>query len=145
MKELFIRKTEFGLIPDDDDSKEIYRNFSVNDVFRADHWKERNRRFHAKLFALAKKITDNNQNFKDPYQLIKALQFDAESVDFIRRTNGQIETVPKSLKFKSMGAVAFAELYKNIRHAIEMNLNLLLPGMSQQQFRLIADQIYNEF
>ena len=41
MKTLFLIKTEFGVIPDDDESKEIFRNFKLGTIFKADHWKER--------------------------------------------------------------------------------------------------------
>lgn len=142
--ELFLVKKEFGLTPFDQESIEIYSRIEYGSSLRADTWKERNVKFHRKLFRLAKKITDNNPNFTDPYFLIKAIQLDINSVDMFKDIRGDVMQTPKSLKFKKMGNVQFSKLYIDVRNMIEQNLNILLPGVTQQRFRQIADEIYYE-
>ena len=145
MKELFFAKTDFGIIPADTESIEIYRNFSVGDIFRADHWKSRNYEFHKKLFRLLNLVCKNSTVYTNPYHLLKVLQFDTKHLDVFRMIDGEMRQLPKSIKFKNMGAVAFAELYRDIRAAMEQGLNILLPGMDKGQFRAIAEEIYNKY
>lgn len=145
MKELFFTKQNYRAMPSDDESIKIYKNFPVGAIFRAGHWKDRNYLFHKKLFRLVKLVTDNNPKFPNPYHLIKALQLDIGSVDIVKKLSGEVLQYPKSLKFKTMGAVEFAELYKDIRTVMEANLHILLPGLPVNEFRGIANEIFNMY
>ncbi|NIA28833.1 MAG: DUF1367 family protein [Actinobacteria bacterium] len=145
MKKLFFQKTDFGIIPADSESVEIYKNFSVGDIFSADHWKERNYVFHKKLFRMLNLVCKNSNVYTNPYHLLKVLQFDTKHVDVYRMIDGEMRQTPASIKFRNMGAVKFAELYKDIRTAMEQGLHILLPGMDPVRFRGIAEEIYNEY
>ncbi len=145
MKKLFFQKADFGIIPADEDSIEIYKNFSVGDIFAADHWKERNYKFHKKLFRLLGLVTKNSDKWGNAYHLLKVLQFDTEHVDVFRKIDGEMKQTPKSISFQKMGAVAFAELYRDIRTVMEQGLHILLPGMDPIEFRRIAEEIFNKY
>lgn len=145
MEKLFFQKADFGIIPADDESIEIYKNFSVGDVFAADHWKNRNYEFHKKLFRLLNLVCKNSDRYPKPYHLLKVLQFDTKHVDVFRMLDGEMKQTPKSIKFSKMGAVAFAELYRDIRTAMEQGLHILLPGMDPVEFRRIAEEIFNRY
>ena len=134
MKELFFTKQGFGVQPSDDASIEIYKNFPVGTIFRADHWKDRAYWQHKKMFKLAQIVTNNNSNFPDPYHFIKSMQFDTGSVDIERKMSGEVVQVPKSIKFKSMGEIEFRKLFSDCVNLMLANLNILLPGMREDDF-----------
>lgn len=134
MKELFFTKQAFGLTPSDDQSIEIYKNFPVGQIFRADHWMERAYWQHKKLFKLAQVVTNNSQRFTDPYQLIKTMQLDIGSVDIIKRMSGEVVQAPKSIKFKNMKEVEFRKLFSDCVNLMLANLYILLPGMKEDDF-----------
>ncbi len=143
MKELFFTKQGFGLAPSNDESIEIYKNFDIGTIFRADHWKDRAYWQHRKMFKLAQIVTNNNSNFTDPYHFIKTMQFDVGSVDVERKMSGDIVQVPKSIKFKNMGEVEFRKLFSDCVNLMLASLNILLPGMNphdfERQVQLILD------
>lgn len=145
MKKLFFQKADFGIIPADDESIEIYKNFSTGDIFAAEHWKSRNYEFHKKLFRMLNLVCKNSDRYPKPYHLLKVLQFDTKHVDVFRMLDGEMKQTPMSIKFNKMGAVAFAELYRDIRTAMEQGLHILLPGMNPVQFRRIAEEIFNQY
>ncbi len=145
MKKLFFQKADFGIIPADDESIEIYKNFSVGDIFAAEHWKARNYEFHKKLFRLLNLVVKNSSTWTNAYHLLKVLQFDTKHLDVFRKIDGEMKQTPKSIKFKNMGAVEFAELYKDIRTAMEQGLHILLPEMDPVDFRRIAEEIFNQY
>lgn len=134
MKELFFTKQGFGVTPSDEQSIEIYKNFPIGTIFRADHWKDRAYWQHKKLFKLAQIVTNNNPRFPDPYNFIKTMQFDVGSVDLARKMSGEIVQVPKSIKFKNMGEVEFRKLFSDCVNLMLANLNILLPGMNENDF-----------
>lgn len=144
-EQLFFIKSNSGIVPADDVSIEILKNFSVGSVFGADHWKERNYVFHKKLFRLLNLVCKNSDKYPKPYHLLKVLQFDTRHVDVFRMLDGEMKQTPSSIKFKNMGAIAFAELYKDIRTVMETGLHILLPGMDPVEFRRIAEEIYNGY
>lgn len=133
-KELFLIKTEFGVMPDGDESKEIFRDFKFGTIFKADHWKERAYWKHKRLFLLAGIVTGNNPKWPDPYHFIKTMQMDVKSVTVERRLSGEVIEVPKSLKFDKMGEVEFNKLFSDCVNLMLANLNMLLPGMSESEF-----------
>lgn len=134
MESLFFQKAPHGIVLPDEESIEIFKNFSAGDVFKANHWKARNYLFHRKLFALAQVITRNNPRWPNPYELIKAVQLDIGSTDLIKDLEGNVKKVPKSLKFEKMGEVEFSRLFSDFADVLMANLYLLLPGMSKQAF-----------
>lgn len=142
MKKLFFFKGSHEIIPADDESIEVLKKFNVGSVFKAEYWKDREYWRHKRIFKLAKLITDNSERFTSPYQLIKAVQLDIGSVDMVKNIRGEVIQYPKSLKFNKMDDVEFDQLYKDFRYVIESNLHILLPRMSKEDFRRIADEIY---
>jgi hypothetical protein len=133
-RELFLVKNKFSVNPLDEDSEEIFRNFKHGTIFRADHWQERAVWQHRKMFRLAQIVTNNSDKWPDPYHFIKTMQFDVGSVDLEKNLRGEIKQVPKSIKFKSMGEVEFRKLFSDCVNLMLANLNMLLPGMSEQEF-----------
>ncbi len=132
--ELFLTKQGFGVTPSDDESYKIFLNFKVGTIFKADHWKDRFYAQHKKIFLLAQIVTNNNPKWPDPYHFIKTMQMDIGSVTIEKRLSGEVIQTPKSLKFVKMGEVEFRKLFSDCANLMLANLNLLLPGMSKDDF-----------
>ena len=132
--ELFLTKQGFGVTPSDDESYKIFLNFKIGTIFRADHWKDRFYAQHKKIFLLAQIVTNNNPKWPDPYHFIKTIQMDIGSVTIEKRLSGEVIQTPKSLKFAKMGEVEFRKLFSDCANLMLANLNLLLPGMSKDDF-----------
>lgn len=132
--ELFLTKQGFGVTPSDDESYKIFLNFKIGTIFRADHWKDRFYAQHKKIFLLAQIVTNNNPKWPDPYHFIKTMQMDIGSVTIEKRLSGEVIQTPKSLKFVKMGEVEFRKLFSDCANLMLANLNLLLPGMSKDDF-----------
>ena len=59
---------------------------------------------------------------------------DIGSVTIEKRLSGEVIQTPKSLKFVKMGEVEFRKLFSDCANLMLANLNLLLPGMSKDDF-----------
>lgn len=140
-KHLFLAKKEYGIIPVDEQSIEIFQKLNVNDILKAEYWKERAYWFHQKLFRLAQIVTDNSKVFTDPYLFIKALQFDVGSVKLIKRLTGEIVQEPKSIKFNRMDEIEFRKLFSDCANVMLANLHILLPGMKEHEFNQQVQRI----
>lgn len=134
MRELFLVKNQFGTSPIDDDSMEIYCKFKLGSIFKIDHWQDRKVFQHRALFLLASIVSENNPKWPDPYNFIKTMQLDVKSVVPVKRLSGEVVEEPKSIKFKNMGNVEFMKLYSDCANLMLANLNMLLPGMSPNEF-----------
>ncbi len=138
---IFLEKVPTAAIPVDDDAKRIFDTFGIGQKFEVIPWKERNYRFHKKIFALLNLVIEHNRNWKSAYFLLKLIQIDIGDVDVGKDMNGVIVQFPKSIAFKSMSEPVFTKLFsKTVQHMLD-NLALLVPGISRAQFNSFVEKI----
>ena len=134
MDKLFLKKVTGGAIPADEDAQEIFNSFKIRQNFEVLPWKERNVAFHRKFFAMLGIISERNPKWKNRHSLCKACQFGIGHVDMVANIHGQLVAVPKSIRFDKMKEPEFIRLYKEISQYLLTNLELLVPGMREDEF-----------
>lgn len=139
---LFLEKIPGHAIPVDDDAKRIFDSFNIGQKFEVVPWSGRNYAFHKKLFSLLCLVTNRNPNWKAAHFLLKVIQNDIGSVDVGRDVEtGRIIQFPKSIAFKNMSQPAFNKLYSDIADYMLYHLNILLPGMKENEFNSYVQRI----
>ena len=86
-------------------------------------------------------VSQSNQKWNNPYLLLKAIQLDINSVDVFQHFNGEVKRVPKSIAFRNMSEIGFTKLFNNIVDFIIAHLDLLLPGMSEDKFKMYVQRV----
>ncbi len=141
MDKLFLKKVSGAAVPADEDMQEIYNSFQIGQHFEVLPWKERNYKFHKKLFSLLGIVSERNEKWKNRHSLLKACQFGIGHVDMIANINMDLIPVPKSIKFDKLKEPEFIWLYKEISQYLLTNLELLVPGMQEQEFETYVQRI----
>ncbi len=138
---LFLEKQPTIAVPVDDDAKRIFDTFQIGQKFEVIPWKERNYRFHQKIFSLLGLVIEHNRNWKSAYFLLKLIQIDIQDVEIGVDMHGIVKQFPKSISFKSMSEPAFTRLFsKTLQHMLD-NIELLVPGMRRDQLNAFAERI----
>lgn len=111
---IMVKRKDSTLIPVDPLSeKEI---FKLKDKTYSCTIKEsRNPKHHNLVFGLAKFTVDNCHeesvwSGKDPYSIIKAIQLEVGSVEYIQKFDGEIIAIPKSIAFENMDEDEFSHI-----------------------------------
>ena len=141
MKKIHLIKSKHSAVPADDEASELFAKLKQGSIISGEHWKEREYFRHKAMFKLMQTVTKNNHRYNDPYQLLKILQFDVGSVDIYKKMNGEIIQSPKSIKFNKMDDLEFMQLYRDIGDLMLVNIDILIPGMSQREFESIVVEI----
>jgi hypothetical protein len=120
MKAHFI-KTQIGLVPADEASREWYEKVKHGEVVSGEFKKVRNYRFLKKLFALLKIGFDNwnpgeiNSKYGQPEKNFDRFRADciilAGFYETTIRLDGSVRVEPKSISFAKMSEEEFSELY----------------------------------
>ncbi len=138
------KKPDFGPsagLPVDDDAKRIFDTFQIGQKFEVIPWKERNYKFHQKIFSLLGLVIERNQNWKSAYFLLKLIQIDIQDVEVGVDMYGKVKQFPKSISFKAMSEPAFTRLFSRTLQHILDNIELLVPGMRRDQLNAFAMRI----
>jgi len=138
---IFLEKVPLAAIPTDNDSKRIFDGFQIGQKFEVIPWKERNYRFHQKIFSLLNLVVSNNENWKSAYFLLKLIQIDIGNVEVGVDLNGEVKQFPKSISFKKMSEPAFSKLFSQTVDHMLAHLDILVPGMRQDVFNAYVQRI----
>jgi hypothetical protein len=138
---LFLEKIPGYAQPADDETKEIFDTFRIGQKFEILPWKERNYLFHKKLFALLNLVAYRNPRWKSAHFLLKIIQMDIGSVVVGMDFDGKVKQFPESIAFRSMSEPKFTKLFNNVANHILQYLELLLPGMSEQEYKTHVERI----
>lgn len=100
-------------------SNDMFNELKSNVWYSCDLKEPRNPVFHAKLFAVLQETLDNlpeesGLNKLDTYGLLKAIEFEIGEVEQIRKLNGEMVLVPKSIAFENMDNIEFGKMYEKI-------------------------------
>ena len=138
---LFLEKVPLAAIPSDDEAKRFFDTFKIGQKFEVIPWKERNYRYHQKIFSLLGLVIERNKNWKSAYFLLKLIQIDIQDVEVGVDMKGIVTQFPKSISFRSMSEPAFTRLFsKTLQHMMD-NAEILVPGMGRTQLNTFAMRI----
>lgn len=130
-----------AVIAADDNSKEIFDTFKIGQKFEVKPWKDRNYGFHKKLFELLNIVVHRNPNWKKSHFLLKLIQLDIGSVEVGKDFQGNVKELPKSIAFRNMSEPSFTRLFNDVANHILKYLDVLLPGMSEAEYKTLVERI----
>ena len=113
MKLTFI-KTQTGLIPDCDETREILNKVKNGDGIILDYKPKRNYLFHKKLFALLNLIFQNQSHYKSIDNILEMCKFRAGYYETIVTHKGKKHYKTKSICFSKMDNLEFEKFYSEI-------------------------------
>ena len=113
MKLTFI-KTQTGLIPDCDETREILNKVKNGDGIILDYKPKRNYLFHKKLFALLNLIFQNQNHYKSIDNILEIVKFRAGYYETIVTHKGKKHYKTKSICFSKMDNLEFEKFYSEI-------------------------------
>ena len=134
MKLTFI-KTQTGLIPDCDETREIKKKKKNGDGIILDYKPKRNIKFHRQLFALLNLIFQNQSHYKSIDNILEIVKFRAGHYETIITHLGKKHYKTKSISFDEMDNASFEEFYKKC-----IDVALELTGINQED---LEQQIIN--
>lgn len=104
-------KTANGLVPLDDDGREIMAALKADKKVMVHVHAARNPDHHRLLFAMFKKLRDGGVWSGDKDSLIDYIKYGTGHVRSVIDHKGQAHIVPKSISFESMDQVAFNRFF----------------------------------
>ncbi|MCK4499912.1 DUF1367 family protein [Candidatus Babeliales bacterium] len=139
------------LAPADEQTAEAIKRLKIGEIIHGDYKKQRNYRFHKKMFALLNFAFDHWQpgKLQDPkWKGIKPEpNFDRFRKDLIilagfyeahYRVNGEVRIEAKSIKFGKMDETEFSELYNKV---INVVLQKILVNYSRDELDNVIDNL----
>jgi len=116
---LLVKKTHKGLLPMYDSDYEMYSKIPIGEEFEIEYKKQRNLKFHKKMFALFKLCFENQEAYLNLNDLRRDLTITAgyytESANVL---TGEVFKHAKSISFANMDEIEFSELYESIKSVI---------------------------
>ena len=113
MKLTFI-KTQTGLIPDCDETREILNKVKNGDGIILDYKPKRNIFFHRKAFALLNLVLQNQEHYKTIDNILEIVKFRAGYYETIVTHKGKKHYKTKSICFSKMDNLEFEKFYSEI-------------------------------
>jgi hypothetical protein len=132
--DLYIQKTEFGLIPVSDEDKAIVRGWAYGDVVKCELKRERNPRHHRKFFALLKATMHHLPEaapIKSNSHLLDLLKFETGYFETFVSLHNEVIHKPKSISFGSMPQDEFNLFYSD---CLDVICSKLLTEISKEDF-----------
>lgn len=116
---LLVKKTNGGLKPMYESDYEIYSKIPLGEEFEIEYKKQRNIKFHKKVFALFKLAFENQESYSNLNDLRRDLTITAgyytESANML---TGEVFKHAKSISFANMDELEFSDLYESIKSVI---------------------------
>lgn len=112
-------KTISGLKPAYDSDHESFKKIPLNEIIEIEYKKQRNIRFHRKLFSLLNLAYSNQSIFDNLEDMRYCLMLECNLSEIkVNKITGEIFKVPKSLQFAKMDEVEFNEVYNTLKQYI---------------------------
>lgn len=116
---LIVKKTNKGLLPMYDSDYEIYSKIPLGEEFQIEYKKQRNLKFHKKMFALFKLCFENQEVYSNLNDLRRDLiitsGYYTETANML---TGEVFKHAKSISFANMDELEFSDLYESIKSVI---------------------------
>lgn len=119
MKIQVVKNLNGTLKPAYDSDYESFKKIPLNEIIEIEYKKQRNIKFHRKLFSLLN-LAYSNQNIFDNLEDMRyclMLECNLSEIKFNKLT-GEIFKVPKSLQFNKMDEIEFNEVYNTLKKYI---------------------------
>ena len=107
-----LKKWNGGLIPFDDEAREVLAKKKHGEMVEADIVTPRNYEFHKKFFLMLNLVYDNTDEFKSLDNLLSYIKIMTGECDIIE-ANGIAFRVPRSISFAKMDNEAFDRFYSS--------------------------------
>lgn len=115
------------------------RRLRVGDLVHAELTKPRNPKHHRLVFALLKKVLDNQDGLQTIDQLLTIIKIKLGRVDtVVDAASGRAYYVPQSIAFASMDQGEFEILWRDLCRLVARDY---FPGMSPEQVAELADMM----
>ena len=112
-------KTISGLRPAYDSDYESFKKIPLNEIIEIEYKKQRNVKFHRKLFSLLNLAYSNQNIFDNLEDMRYCLMLECNLSDIkVNRLTGETFKVPKSLQFAKMDEIEFNEVYNTLKQYI---------------------------
>lgn len=119
MKIQVVKNLNGTLKPAYDSDYESFKKIPLNEIIEIEYKKQRNVRFHRKLFALLNLAYSNQNMFDNLEDMRYCLMLECNLSEIkVNRLTGEIFKVPKSLQFTKMDEVEFNEVYNTLKQYI---------------------------
>ena len=119
MKIQVVKNLNGTLKPAYDSDYESFKKIPLNEIIEIEYKKQRNIRFHRKLFSLLNLAYSNQNIFDNLEDMRYCLMLECNLSEIkVNKLTGEIFKVPKSLQFAKMDEVEFNEVYNTIKQYI---------------------------
>ena len=119
MKIQVVKNLNGTLKPAYDSDYESFKKIPLNEIIEIEYKKQRNIRFHRKLFSLLNLAYSNQNIFDNLEDMRYCLMLECNLSEIkVNKLTGEIFKVPKSLQFAKMDEVEFNEVYNTLKQYI---------------------------
>ena len=119
MKIQVVKNLNGTLKPAYDSDYESFKKIPLNEIIEIEYKKQRNIRFHRKLFSLLNLAYSNQNIFDNLEDMRYCLMLECNLSEIkVNKLTGEIFKVPKSLQFAKMDEIEFNEVYNTLKQYI---------------------------
>ena len=119
MKIQVVKNLNGTLKPAYDSDYESFKKIPLNEIIEIEYKKQRNIRFHRKLFSLLNLAYSNQNIFDNLEDMRYCLMLECNFSEIkVNKLTGEIFKVPKSLQFAKMDEIEFNEVYNTLKQYI---------------------------
>ena len=119
MKIQVVKNLNGTLKPAYDSDYESFKKIPLNEIIEIEYKKQRNIRFHRKLFSLLNLAYSNQNIFDNLEDMRYCLMIECNLSEIkVNKLTGEIFKIPKSLQFAKMDEVEFNEVYNTLKQYI---------------------------
>src|SRR5690554_3029200 len=119
MKIQVVKNLNGTLKPAYDSDYESFKKIPLNEIIEIEYKKQRNIRFHRKLFALLNLAYSNQNMFDNLDDMRYCLMLECNLSEIkVNRLTGEVFKIPKSLQFSKMDEIEFNEVYNTLKQYI---------------------------
>lgn len=127
---LFLRVSENGLVPHDDESAKYIKRRKIGSILSGDFIQERNYKNHQRFFSFIDDTFDMQEHFEQKEAYRYWITMKAGWFDTIVAPNGTTIFKAKSINFSKMDEFEFKELFSAV---IDVFLKELGHGLSEDE------------
>lgn len=117
------------------------RAYRVGDLLRAEFTKGRYPKHHRLVFALLKKVLDNQEGLVSVKQLLTIVKIKLGYCDTILDTSGKVFYVPQSIAFDAMDQGEFSVFWKGLCALVRRDY---FPHLDDDQVAELAEMLDDE-
>jgi len=119
MKIQVVKSINGTLKPAYDSDYESFKKIPLNEIIEIEYKKQRNIKFHRKLFSLLNLAYSNQNLFDNLDDMRYCLMLECNLSEIkVNRLTGETFKVPKSLQFAKMDEIEFNEVYNTLKQYI---------------------------